>query len=84
MTKSNYNNLPPVAEPGEGLSRASPLTKAAAIMGSVLVRLLVTAFYLEIRLLETLNRPHADQRQRRYEFDSSSENPVSNVPLFSE
>jgi hypothetical protein len=29
MTKANYNNLPPVAELGEGFNRATPLTKAA-------------------------------------------------------
>ena len=60
------------------------ILKAAAILGSVLVRLVVMAFYLEIRLLENLKRPHADQRQRHDEIDSSSENPVSNVPLLSE
>ena len=60
------------------------ILKAAAILGSVLVRLLVMAFYLEISLLESLKRPHADQHQRRYEIVSSSENPVCNVPLLSE
>jgi hypothetical protein len=121
MTKANCNNLPPVVESGEGLNRATPLTKAAgnpaamlklpadkskqlapaesplresslrrlgtqilnaaAILGSVLVRLLVMAFYLEISLLKSLNRPHADQHERRDEIDSSSENPVCKVPL---
>jgi hypothetical protein len=124
MTKANYNNLPPVVEPGEGLNRATPLTKAAgnpaamlkppadksrqfapeepplresclrrlgtqivkaaAILGSLLVRLLVMAFYLEISLLKSLNVPHSNQHQRRNELDSSSKNPVCNVPLFSE
>ena len=124
MTKANYNNLPPVAEPGKGLNRATPLTKAAgtpaamlklpadksrplapeestlresclrrvrtqilnaaAIPGSALVRLLVMAFYLEIKLHKSLNRPHASPHQRRYEIDSSPENPVCNVPLLSE
>jgi hypothetical protein len=124
MTKSNYNNLPPVAEPGEGLNRATPLTKAAgnppaklklpadktrqlapaesplgesslrrlgtqslkaaAIPGAALVRLLGMAFYLEIRLLKRLKRLHEDQHQRRDEIESSSENPVSIVPLLSE
>ena len=123
MTK-NYNNLPLTVEPGEGLNRATPLTKAggnpaamlklpadksrqlapaesplresclrrlktqvlkaAAIPGSVLVRLLVMAFYLEISLLQSLNRFHRNQHQRRHEFDSSPENPVCNVPLLSE
>ena len=52
------------------------ILKAAAILGSVLVRLVVMAFYLEIRLLENLKRPHADQRQRhdenRFELGKSS------------
>jgi hypothetical protein len=60
------------------------ILKAAAILGSVLVRLLVMAFYLEICLLKSLDRPQANQRQRRYEIDSSSKNPVCNVPLLSE
>jgi hypothetical protein len=60
------------------------ILKAAAILSSVLVRLLVMAFYLEISLLKSLNRPHARQHQRRYEIDSSSKNPVCNVPLLSE
>jgi hypothetical protein len=29
MTIANYNNLPPVVQPGESLNRATPLTKAA-------------------------------------------------------
>ena len=60
------------------------ILKAAAILGSLLVRLLVMAFYLEISLLKSLNRPHASQDQRRYEIDSSSKDPVCNVPLLSE
>jgi hypothetical protein len=60
------------------------ILKAATILTSVLVRLLVMAFYLEISLLKSLNRPHANQHQRRYEIDSSSKNPVCNVPLISE
>jgi hypothetical protein len=60
------------------------ILKAAAILGSLLVRLLVMAFYLEISLLKSLNRPHASQHQRRNEIDSSSKNPVCNVPLLSE
>jgi hypothetical protein len=123
-SKANYNNLPLVVEPGEGVSRTTPMTKAAEtpaamrkqpadksrqlspvespfresrlrrlrtqilkaanILGSVLVRLLVMAFYLEIILLRSLNRPHASQHQRRSESDSSSKNPVCNVPLLSE
>jgi hypothetical protein len=120
-SKTNYNNLPLVVEPGEGVRRTTPITKAAgtpaamrkrpgdkswqlvpeesplresslrrlgtqvlkavAILGSVLVRLLVMAFYLEISLLKSLNRR---QHQRRSEIDSSSKNPVCNVPLLSE
>jgi hypothetical protein len=112
VTKANYNNLPPVVEPGEGLNRVIPLTKAAgnpaaplklpahksrqlapaesplmescprrprtqvleaaAILGSLLVRLLVIAFYLEITLLKNLNRPHPKQHRRRYEIHPSS------------
>jgi len=60
------------------------ILKAAAIPGSMLVRLLAMAFYLEIRLLESLKQLHASPHQRRYEIDSSSENPVSNAPLLSE
>jgi hypothetical protein len=60
------------------------ILKAAAILGSLLVRLLVMAFYLEICLLKSLNRPHGSQHQRRNEIDSSSNNPVCNAPLFSE
>jgi hypothetical protein len=60
------------------------ILKAAAILGSLLVRLLAMAFYLEISLLESLNRPRANQLRRRYEIDPSSENSVSNVPLLSE
>jgi hypothetical protein len=60
------------------------ILKAAAILGSVLVRLLVMAFYLEITLLKSLNRLHASQDQRPYGMDSSSRNPVCNVPLLSE
>jgi hypothetical protein len=60
------------------------ILKAAGILGAVLVRLLEMAFYLEISLLESLNPPHADQHQRRYEIGSSSKNPVCNVPLLSE
>ena len=37
------------------------ILKAAAILGSMFVRLLGVAFYLEIRLLESLKRPHADR-----------------------
>jgi hypothetical protein len=124
MTRANYNNLPPVVEPGEGFNRATPLTKAAgnpaamvklpadksrrlaaaesplressrrrlatqilkaaAIVGSVLVDLLVMAFYLEIILLKSLHRPHANQHQRRSEIDSSGRNPVCNIPVLSE
>src|SRR5262245_2634557 len=115
MTEANYNSLPSVVEPGEGLNRASPLPKAtgnpaailklpadkrtrlapaesplressprrlgtqirkaAAILGSMFVRLLRVAFYLEIRLLESLKRRSAAQRQRRDEMDSNSGNP---------
>ena len=60
------------------------ILNAAGILGFVLVRLLVMAFYLEISLLKSLNRLHANRLQRRYEIESSLENPVCNVPLFSE
>ena len=60
------------------------ILKAAGILGAVLVRLLEMAFYLEISLLKSLNRPHASQHERRDEIDSSSENPVCKVPLLPE
>jgi hypothetical protein len=60
------------------------IPKAAAILGSLLVRLLGVAFYLEIRLFKSLKRPQSDPHRRRNEIDSSSKDPVCNVPLFSE
>jgi hypothetical protein len=60
------------------------ILKAATIVGSVLVRLLVMAFYLEIRLVKSLNRPHASRLQRRSESNSSSKNPACNDSHLSE
>jgi hypothetical protein len=60
------------------------ILKAVAILGSMFVRLLGVAFYLEIRLLESLKQLHASPHQLPYEIDLSSENPVSSVPLLSE
>jgi hypothetical protein len=60
------------------------ILKPAAILGFMLVRLLVMAFYLELSLLKSLNRPRANQRRRRNEIVSRSKNPVFTVPLLSE
>jgi hypothetical protein len=77
--------------PEESPSRVSSLRrlgtlilKGAGNLGSVLVRLFVMAFYLEIRLFKSLKRRRAGQLRRGNEIKSSSENPVCNVPLLSE
>jgi hypothetical protein len=71
-------NLPPnwlLEESPLGVSclrrLGTQILKAAAIVGSVLVHLLVMAFYLEISLLKSLNRLHANQLHRRHEIEPS-------------
>jgi len=53
------------------------ILKGAVILGSLLGRLVASAFYLEISLLESLKRPQEDRHFRRHEAESSWGNAVS-------